>query len=87
MDSKVAMFWIKGVAMFWIKGEDKEWKQFVHNRVTEIRQLMSAKHWLYCPGKDNPADLPSCGISPKELKASSRWKHRPTRFTQNYSDT
>ena len=24
------------VAMFWIKGEDKEWKQFVHNRVREI---------------------------------------------------
>ena len=38
---------------------------------------MSAKHWLHCPGKDNPADLSSRGVSPKELEASSCWKHGP----------
>ena len=25
------------VALFWIQGEGKQWKQFVHNRVTAIR--------------------------------------------------
>ena len=63
--------------MFWIKGKDKEWKQFVHNRVREIRQLVPPKHWSHCPGKENPADLPSCGVSPKELETSLHWKHGP----------
>ena len=33
------------VALFWIQGEGKEWKPFVHNRVKEIRELVSVNHW------------------------------------------
>jgi len=69
MDSKVALLWIKG--------EEKQWKQFVHNRVTEIRALVPAQHWSHCAGKDNPADLPSHGISSKQLETSLVWKHGP----------
>ena len=65
------------VAMFWIQGEDKEWKQFVQNRVNEIRNLVSPKHWNHCSGKDNPADLPSRGVSPRDLEMSSIWRHGP----------
>ena len=65
------------VALYWIQGEGKEWKQFVHNRVTEIRQLVPAANWSHCPGRDNPADIPSCGVSPKELEMSLLWKHGP----------
>ena len=68
-DSKVALFWVQGVT--------KEWKQFVHNRVTEIRQLVPAANWSHCPGKDNPADLPSRGISPRELQSNQSWIHGP----------
>jgi len=64
------------VVLFWIKGEGKQWKQFVHNRVTEIRALVpAAQHWLHCVGRDNPADLLSCGASPKQLETSLVWKH------------
>ena len=55
MDSKVALFWIQG------KG--KKWKTFVHNSVKEIQWLTSAKHWSHCPGKANPANIPSCGVN------------------------
>ena len=65
------------VALYWIKGEDKEWKQFVHNRVSEIRNLMPADHWFHCPGKSNPADMASRGVSPQELDASLLWRHGP----------
>ena len=65
------------VALFWIQGEDKEWKPFVHNRVKEIRGLVSAKHWSHCPGKNNPADIPSHGVSPQELEMSLLWRHGP----------
>jgi len=66
------------VALYWIKGEGKQWKQFVHNRVTYIRQLVAVQHWShYCVGKDNPADIPSLGISPNQLEMSLMWRHGP----------
>ena len=69
-DSKVALYWVQGVS--------KEWKQFVHNRVTKIRELVTVANWSHCPGKDNPADLPSRGISTIELQSSRIWLHGPT---------
>lgn len=38
------------VALCWIKGRDKEWKQFVENRVLEIRELVPVSSWRHCPG-------------------------------------
>ena len=54
-DSKVTLFWIQGVT--------HEWKQFVQNRVVGIRALVSPDCWRHCPGKENPADIPSRGMS------------------------
>ena len=65
------------VALFWVQGESKEWKQFVHNCVTEIHKLVPVPHVSHCPGKDNPADLPSRGISPRELECNQAWLHGP----------
>ena len=33
------------VTLFWIKGEEKKWKQFVQDRVNEIRSLIPASGW------------------------------------------
>ena len=38
---------------------------------------MSINHWSHCPGKDNPANIPSRGVSPKELEVSLLWRHGP----------
>ena len=66
------------VALYWIVGEDKEWKQFVQNRVTEIRSLIPAESWRHCPGIRNPADIPSRSISAAELHGRMElWLHGP----------
>ena len=65
------------VTLFWIRGIDKDWKPFVQNRVGEIRQLVPAECWSHCPGKDNPADIPSRGLSPIELSLSKLWRNGP----------
>ena len=65
------------VAFYWIHGEDKQWKQFVHNRAVEIRRLVPVQHWTHCAGKDNPADMPSRGTSPSDLETSLTWRHGP----------
>ena len=58
-DSKVALFWIKGVTT--------EWKPWVENRVNEVRRIVPAECWNHCPGVKNPADIPSRGITSIEL--------------------
>lgn len=65
------------VALFWIKGVEKEWKPFVQHRVDEIRKLTSIDCWNHCAGKDNPADIPSRGLTPTELSTNKMWKEGP----------
>ena len=65
------------VALCWIKGVNKDWKPFLQIRVKEIRQLVPAEFWNHCPGKDNPADLPSRGLTPIELSFSKLWRNGP----------
>jgi hypothetical protein len=60
------MIWLS-----WIKGSPSKWKQFVGNRVSEIQQLTGKDSWHHIPGKKNPADLLTRGLSVKELLASS----------------
>ena len=72
------------VALYWIIGADKQWKQFVENRTSEIRRLLPITSWNHCAGKDNPADLPSRGLSPTELGSSQLWHHGPKWLTTNY---
>lgn len=51
------------VALYWIVGTDREWRQFVENHTCEIRRLIPIDCWKHCSGRENPADLPSQGLS------------------------
>ena len=66
------------IALYWIRGCDKEWKQFVQNRVNEIRTLVASDCWYHCPGEHNPADIPSRGIELSQLVDSALWMTGPT---------
>ena len=68
-DSKVALFWIKGIT--------KEWKPWVENRASQVRKIVSAECWNHCPGIENPADIPSRGITPAELVSCKLWRYGP----------
>ena len=65
------------VALYWIRGCDQEWKQFVENRVITIRASVPAQHWEHCPGKENPADIPSRGMTISEITRSPLWLNGP----------
>ena len=65
------------VALYWIMGTEKEWKPFVENRVTEIRRLVPPTSWSHCSGRENPADLPSRGMTPTKLVGSKLWRYGP----------
>lgn len=71
------------VALAWIKGERREWKPFVQNRVNEIRTLVPMNSGRHCRGKNNPADIPSRGLSPSELSVCALWIEGPTWVSDN----
>ena len=62
LDIHAHIFWSDSmVALSWIRSVEKEYKQFVENRVQEIGRLSNPKDWKYCPTKKNPADIASRG--------------------------
>ena len=62
----------------WIYGLDREWKPFIQNRSEEIRALVPPSGWRHCPGRNNPADAPSRGITLAELASDMTWFNGPT---------
>ena len=60
-------YWVDSItALYWIKNI-KCWKQYAEHRVREIRKLSEKEQWRFCPGLQNPADLPSRGMNGEEL--------------------
>ncbi len=60
-------------ALAWIKRQD-EWGTFVGNRVKEISLHTKPNQWRHVPGKMNPADIPSRGISPSKFLELRWWE-------------
>lgn len=55
-----------------------KFKLWVANRIGEIRETSNPDQWHHCPGELNPADLPSRGLSARELQSSNLWWQGPT---------
>ena len=77
LDSQIALWWIWGVT--------REFKQFVQNRVTEIRGLVQPDMWNYCPTEHNPADIASRGMKASGLIENELWWSGP-QFLQGGSE-
>ena len=72
------IYWVDSVAtLCWIRN-DKVWKQFVRHRVSDILSHSKREEWFYCPGKDNPADLPSRGNYGCDLSQNLVWWEGPS---------
>ncbi|GFY46040.1 uncharacterized protein TNIN_17911, partial [Trichonephila inaurata madagascariensis] len=63
------IFWTdSSIVFFWIKGSPDKFKVFIKNRIQEIHKLSNPSEWFHCPGKENPGDLISRGLSVAELE-------------------
>ena len=60
--------------LYWIRN-DQPWKTYVQSRVNEICLLTNKTNWKFCPGKLNPADLPSRSCAAEDLLRSDLWWH------------
>lgn len=65
------------IVLSWIKATDKRWKTFVANRIGQILETSSSDQWFHVKGTQNPADVISRGMSPKELRECELWWQGP----------
>jgi hypothetical protein len=52
---------------YWLRNQSREFKPFVANRIWEIQRTTSPEQWGHVPGTENPADLPTRGLSVADL--------------------
>lgn len=67
-DSMVCLDWFKSTSLL---------KVFVHNRVQKIKEVTTSWVWNHVKGEDNPADILSRGLMPREIEGSDLWWHGP----------
>ena len=65
------------INLYRIKGLNKEFKQFVRNRLQEIRSKSRIEDWYYVPTNLNPSDLPTRGCLLSELNTNNQWIFGP----------
>jgi len=66
------------VTLTWINNHPSRWKEFVHNRVCIIQETLPQAKWNFVAGYDNPADLATRGLTPKQLKEKILWWNGPS---------
>jgi hypothetical protein len=75
--------WTDSITVYcWIQS-NREFKQFVQNRIDEILKLTNAENWRHFAGKTNPADIGSRGCLPSELVSNNLWWNGPTWLKQS----
>ncbi|XP_058816128.1 uncharacterized protein LOC131679415 [Topomyia yanbarensis] len=62
----------------WINAVPTTWSTFIANRVAKIQNLTEEWEWRHVPGKNNPADLISRGVSPQDILSNAFWWQGPT---------
>lgn len=74
------------VTLGWVRGHPAKWTTYVANRVAEVHSTNPDAKWRHVPGRENPADCASRGVSPHELLTHPLWWHGP-HFLVESSDT
>jgi hypothetical protein len=63
---------------YWVRNQSREFKPFVANRIGEIQRTTSPEQWRHMPGTENPADLPTRGLSVADLSENKFWMEGPS---------
>lgn len=82
-DAKIFAWSDSQITLSWIKSAPHIRTTFVANRVAEIQELTDPRSWNYVPSKDNPADVASRGLSPKDLLKHHQWWYGPELIFQS----
>ncbi|XP_062542019.1 uncharacterized protein LOC134210011 [Armigeres subalbatus] len=80
-------FWVdSSCALRWIQASPSTWFTFVAKRVAKIQALTKGCVWRHVAGVENPADLVSRGIGPKDIVNNGFWWHGPSWLAKERSN-
>ena len=78
LEKNLVTFWSDSMdVLWWIRGRSQCFKPFIANQIGEIQALSEPKQWRHVRTVMNPADLPTRGMSIKDLKKSTLWWDGP----------
>ncbi|XP_043276074.1 uncharacterized protein [Venturia canescens] len=76
-DSRVHLWTDSMVTLTRVTSHPSRWKDFVRNRVSLAQELVPRAQWRFTPGRDNPADCASWGLTISQLARHSSWWDGP----------
>ena len=78
IDQSLLTFWSDSMnVLWWIRRPSRSFRAFIANRIGEIYDSSSPTQWRHVSTHQNPADLPTRGMSVTELKGSETWWKGP----------
>lgn len=82
-DTPVYLWTDSSIVHTWVNNHSSKWKEYVHNRVITLHELVPHAQWKLVPGQDNPADCASRGLTPLELFKHPLWWNGPPWLIQS----
>ena len=80
------MFWSDSQnVIYWIRDKSRSFKPFVANRIGEIHESTSPEQWHHIPGKLNPSDKATQGLSADEFVTNTTWLYGPSFLYEDQS--
>lgn len=79
-------FWTDSqIVLSWIHNNPGRMPVYVAHRIAKVLRLTIADQWRHVPSKQNPADVLSRGLKPREFAACSIWLYGPLFLYQPHS--
>ncbi|XP_060878971.1 uncharacterized protein LOC132951187 [Metopolophium dirhodum] len=74
------------IVLGWLNRQSSQLKIYVANRVAQIMDITEVSQWNHIGTQENPADIPSRGLRPRELLTARLWWNGPTWLESDEKD-
>ena len=72
------VFWTDSMnVLYWVRSHSRKFQTDIGNKISEIHAATSGAQWRHIPGRLNPADLPSRGLTAEKLADNEVWWSGP----------
>lgn len=73
LENSTTLWTDSAVTLTRISSNPARWKDYVRNRVSAIQETAPSATWKFVPGKENPADCASRGLTVNQLEKHPLW--------------
>ena len=80
-------FWTDSMNVIcWLAADSRSLHTFVGTRIARIQEIAGVQNWRWVDTKNNPADIPSCGLTADKLVNNQLWMSGPPFLLGNKSE-